>query len=301
MRFSIWPGPGNPWKSTLAVAQHAESTGWDGIWYADHFMPNTPSAEGPTNEAWTTLAGLAAAVPRVRLGTLVTGNTYRHPAVLAKIAAGVDNISDGRVVLGIGSGWQENEHEAYGLEFSTIGARLRRLDEACQVIKSLFANERTDFNGRFYQLKDAPLDPKPVQSPLPIMIGGGGEKVTLRITAQYADEWNVWGTPEVLIDKMKILDGHCANVGRDPKAIQRSAVAMLMIEGLNGDADAIKGAKGAGRPVVGGTVDEVKATIAEYQEAGVDEFIVPDFNLGGGEGRTAVMDAFINGVAPAFR
>ena len=127
---------------------------------------------------------VAVAVPRIRLGTLVTGNTYRHPAVLAKIAAGVDIISDGRVVLGIGSGWQENEHEAYGLEFSTVGGRLRRLEEACVIIKSLLANDRTDFDGEFYQLKDAPLDPKPVQDPLPLMIGGGGEKVTLRITAQ---------------------------------------------------------------------------------------------------------------------
>ena len=301
MRFSVWPGSAGTWASTLSIAKHAEATGWDGLWYADHFMPNTPTAEGPTNEAWTTLAGLAVAVPRIRLGTLVTGNTYRHPAVLAKIAAGVDIISDGRVVLGIGSGWQENEHEAYGLEFSTVGGRLRRLEEACVIIKSLLANDRTDFDGEFYQLKDAPLDPKPVQDPLPLMIGGGGEKVTLRITAQHADEWNVWGTPGVLRDKMAILDQHCEKLGRDPKEIERSAVAMLMIEGLNGDADAIAKAKGEGRPVVGGTIDEIKATIAEYQADGVEEFIVPDFNMGGGDKRQAVYDAFINEVAPSFR
>ncbi len=301
MRFGFWPGSANPWGGTLSVVNHAEATGWDGIWYADHFMPNTPTAEGPTNEAWTTLAGLAAAVPRLRLGALVTSNTYRHPAVLAKIAAGVDIISGGRVILGIGSGWQENEHEAYGLEFSTVGGRLRMLDEALQVIKSLLANDRTDFDGKFYQIKNAPLDPKPVQSPLPIMIGGGGEKVTLRLTAKYAEEWNVWGLPQVLRQKMAILDQHCADVGRDPKAIERSAVAMLMIEGLNGSADAIRKAKSSDRPVVGGTIDDIKATIAEYQETGVTEFIVPDFNMGVGKRRTAVMDAFINDIAPSFR
>ena len=175
------------------------------------------------------------------------------------------------------------------------------LDEALQVIKSLLANDRTDFDGKFYQIKNAPLDPKPVQSPLPIMIGGGGEKVTLRLTAKYAEEWNVWGLPQVLRQKMAILDQHCADVGRDPKAIERSAVAMLMIEGLNGSADAIRKAKSSDRPVVGGTIDDIKATIAEYQETGVTEFIVPDFNMGVGKRRTAVMDAFINDIAPSFR
>lgn len=298
MRFSVWPGPGNPWQSTLEVARHAEAAGWDGIWYADHFMPNTPTAEGPTNESWTTLAALAAAVPRLRIGTLVTGNTYRHPAVLAKMAAGVDIISGGRLVLGLGAGWQENEHRAYGIEFSTVGGRLRRLEEACQIIRSLFENRRTTFNGRYYQLKDAPLDPKPVQQHVPLLIGGGGEKVTLRIAAKYADEWNIWGTPQMLRDKMVVLDQHCEAVGRDPASITRTAVALLM---LTDDQEAVQRARASGRPVVAGTVDQVRETIAEYQEAGVGEFIVPDFTLGTGEQRRAVLDTFINEVAPHFR
>ena len=124
---------------------------------------------------------------------MVSCNTYRHPAVLAKIAATVDNISGGRLVLGLGAGWQENEHRAYGLDFDTLGGRSKRMEEACQVIKALFTNRRSDYDGRYYQLVDAPLEPKPVQDPLPLLIGGGGEKVTLRITAQYADEWHVWG------------------------------------------------------------------------------------------------------------
>jgi len=298
VRFGFWPGPNSPWSELLDLARHAEATGWDGIWYADHFMPNAEDTSGPTNEAWTSIAAIAATVPRVRIGTLVTGNTYRHPAVLAKMAAGVDNISGGRLVLGLGSGWQENEHAAYGIHFSTIGGRLSRLEEACQVIKSLFENDKTTFAGKHYQLTEAPLAPKPVQTPLPLMIGGGGEQRTLRITAKYADEWNVWGTPEVLRQKMAVLDRHCAEVGRDPKAIQRSAVAMLV---LTDDESVIERSRASGRPVIAGDAEAVRAVIREYQDAGVDEVIIPDFNMGGAERKKATMDAFITDVAPAFR
>lgn len=190
MKFSVWPNIAGKWTDLLDLAHHAEQTGWDGLWVADHFMPNAaaPADLGPTNEAWTTLAAIAGSVPRIRLGTLVTGNTYRHPAVLAKQAATVDNISGGRLVLGMGSGWQENEHIAYGIPFYTVGSRLRRLEEACQVLKGLFSGERTTFEGKYYTLTDAPLAPKPVQGTLPLLIGGGGEKLTLRIAATYADE-----------------------------------------------------------------------------------------------------------------
>ena len=178
-------------------------------------MPNQEDNSGPTGEAWTSIAALAASVPRIRLGTMVTGNTYRHPAVLAKMAAQVDDISGGRLILGIGSAWQQNEHEAYGIPFYTVGSRLRRLEEAVQVICSLFENERTDFDGKFYQLTNAPLAPKPVQRPHPpILIGGDGEKVTHRLAAQYADEWNVWGDSDLLRHKIGILEQQCTDVGR---------------------------------------------------------------------------------------
>lgn len=298
MRFAFWPGGQQPWSAILESAQHVEATGWDGIYFADHFMPNADDNSGPTHEAWTTIAALAAAVPRVRIGTLVTGNTYRHPALLAKMAAGIDHISGGRLVLGLGSGWQENEHAAYGLEFSTVPGRLNRLDEACQVIKSLFANERTTFAGRYYQLKDAPLAPKPIQTPLPLLIGGGGEKRTLRIVAKYADEWNVWGTPDILRQKMAILDQHCADVGRDPKAIQRSAVALLVI---SDDQALIERTRASGRPVIAGDVAGVREVIRDYQRSGVDEVIIPDFNLGPMERKKATLDTFIREVAPEFR
>ena len=145
MRFSFWPDAGQPWSDLLAMGRHAEATGWDGFWVADHFMPDAQDASGPVHEVWSLLAALAATVPRIRLGPMVSCNTYRHPAVLAKIAATVDHVSNGRLVLGIGSGWQENEHRAYGLEFDTVIGRLRRMEEACQIIKGLFEQDRFTF------------------------------------------------------------------------------------------------------------------------------------------------------------
>src|SRR5438132_786134 len=150
VKFSAWPGSATAWANLVDECQAVEKLGWDGIWFADHFMPNREENLGPTQEVWTLLAGLAAIVPRVRLGSLVTGNTYRNPAVLAKEVAQVDIISGGRAVLGLGAGWQENEHVAYGMPFYTVGQRLRRLEEAVQIIRSLFANDHTNFDGRYY-------------------------------------------------------------------------------------------------------------------------------------------------------
>jgi F420-dependent oxidoreductase-like protein len=300
LKFSAWPGSASPWPDLLDEAQHVAATGWDGLWIADHFMPNRPDNTGPTQEAWTVLAGLAACVPRVRLGTLVTGNTYRNPAVLAKQAAQVDIISGGRCVLGIGAGWQQNEHEAYGIPFYTTGGRLRRLEEAVQVIRSLLDNEHTDFDGRFYKLRNAPLSPKPIQAHLPILVGGGGEKVTMRIAAQYADEWNTWGTPQVIAHKVKVLERHCEAVGRDPRSVRRSAQAVVTI---SDDPEVVQRARSAGGfASIAGSLSEVRDQIAAYAEAGLDEFIVPDFNLGREVARRKeALDRFIEDVAPAFR
>ena len=299
MRFGFWPGPNNSWSDTLALAKHAETTGWHGLWYADHFMPNAEDTSGPTSECWTTLAALGATVPRVRIGALVTGNTYRHPAVLAKMAANVDNISGGRCVLGLGAGWQENEHKAYGINFSTLGGRMNRFEEACQVVTGLFANAQTDFSGKYYQLTNAPLAPKPIQQPLPLLIGGGGEQRTLRIAAKYANEWNVWGTPEVLARKGAILDQYCQEIGRDPKSIKHSTQGMLV---LTDDSAAVERMKASGRPVIGGDGPGVRAVIEQYAEAGVDEVIIPDFNLGASvEAKMAIMDRFANEVMAHFK
>ena len=296
MRFSFWPNPSQPWKDVLPLAQHVERTGWDGVWYADHFMPNAPDTSTPWPEAWITLAALGAAVPRLRIGTLVAGNTYRHPAVLAKMAATLDHITGGRVVLGLGAGWQENEHRQYGVPFYTTGERLARLDEACQVIKKLFSDTKASFDGKFYRLTDASLEPKPVQRPLPLLIGGGGEKKTLRITAKCADEWNVWGTVDILKHKMAILDRHCAEVGRKPKDIQRSAVALLFMSEDKAFLDGMRGRK-MQQPAIIGTPEEVKDIVAQYAAIGVDELIVPDFTLGPTEQKLKTLDTFIHRVA----
>ena len=286
MRFGFWPNPMSPWPDLLEVCKHAEAGGWDGIWYADHFMPAGRDNSGPTNESWTFVTALAALVPRVRIGHLVGGNTYRHPAVVAKMAAGVDHVSGGRFVLGLGAGWQESEHRAYGIPLYEVGERLARLDEACHVVRGLLREERTTFSGKHYQLEDAPLNPKPLQAALPLMIGGGGERVTLRIVARHADEWNVWGTPEVLRHKMQILDRHCADLSRDPKAVQRSAVAHVDF----GDA----GQPNLKQPaVIGPGDDAIRAALQEFVAAGVDEFIVPDFNFGSSvDARKRLMDRF---------
>ncbi len=300
MRLSFWPGPAQSFEDVLALAKHVEQTGWDGFWYADHFMANSEDTSGPHSEAWTTLAALGALVPRIRIGTLVSGNTYRHPAVLAKMAATLDQITEGRVVLGLGAAWQENEHRAYGIPFYTLGERLQRLDEACQVIRGLFENEKTTFHGKFYQLEEAPLAPKPVQSPLPLLIGGGGEKVTLRITASWADEWNVWGDVATLQHKMSVLDKHCVEVGRDPAAIQRSAAALLFLVDDPDTAKKLRGSRGASTMVIG-NVEQVREILRGYADAGVDELIIPDFNLGPMDAKIATLDRFIEEVAPVVR
>ncbi len=298
MKFSIWPRSSVPYAELLAAAQHAEATGWDGLWIADHFMPNQADTSGPVGEAWTLVAALAASVPRVRIGTLVSGNTYRHPAVLAKMAAQVDIISGGRFTLGLGAGWQRNEHEAYGIAFADVRGRLDRLEEASQVVRGLLTNASTTFEGRYYQLTDAPLSPKPLQDPLPLLIGGGGERRTLRIAAQYADAWNVWGTPEVLRQKGEVLERHCADVGRDPSEIARSANAMLV---FTDDAEAAEEARSGGRPVMAGDAAQLREQVEQYAAAGVDELIIPDFNMPTPEERSATYDRFMDEVAAEFR
>ena len=298
MRFGFWPNPRSNYEDTKTLALHAEATGYDGIWLADHFLPEEPELI-PVHESWITMAALSRDVPRVRIGTMVTGNTYRHPAILANMVATMDNLNEGRSVLGIGSGWQQNEHEAYGIEYGTVGSRLRMLDEACQIFQGLFNNDYFDFEGEFYRLNHAPLEPKPKQEKLPLMIGGGGEKVTLKIAAKYADEWNVWGDVETLKQKGTILDQHCETIGRDPSEIERCAVALLF---LSDNEEYLKRVRGAtGMASIIGNVSEVRDTVAAYQEAGVEEIIIPDFTLGtligADQKKKDLMEQFIKDVA----
>lgn len=294
MRFGYWPGTSNlQWEELLSSSKHAASTGWDGIWVEDHFMPNAEDTSGDLLECWAVVTALAVAVPDVRIGNLVCSNTYRHPTLLANIAATVDVISGGRLVLGIGAGWQENEHLAYGLEFETVGWRMQRLEEACELITSMFKQPQTNFDGKHYQLADAPLEPKGAPR---LLVAGGGEKRTMKIAAKYADEWNVWGLPDRLRQKMAVLDGHCEDLGRDPKSIERSAVAMVYVtpEHYTPDPDA------EGPALMRGTAEQIKQMLGEYAEAGVDEVIIPAFNLGKGAQLLESMDEFINDLAKEF-
>ncbi|OGL09389.1 MAG: hypothetical protein A3I17_03535 [Candidatus Rokubacteria bacterium RIFCSPLOWO2_02_FULL_72_37] len=311
MRFGLFTSMGaQTWEGVLDLWRHVEATGWDVACVTDHFMPNTPEREGPMLEAWSTLAALAVSVPRIRIGTIVLGNTYRHPAVVAKMAAQVDIISGGRLLLGLGAGWQENEHEAYGIPFHTTRERLERLDEACQVLKSLWTRSRSDFAGRYYRLSNAPLDPKPVQKPHPeLMLGGGGERVTLRIVAKHADHWNVWGGPQVLARKGAILDEHCTAVGRDPKTITRSANMVLLITDKKDEIDRLAEtiATRLGRHVadardtcLAGTPEQIRDQLRQLQAARVGVLFIPSL-FRPLDALRRDMDRFIAEIAPAFR
>jgi F420-dependent oxidoreductase-like protein len=207
-----------------AVWRIADEAGFDHCWCMDHFATLGGHDDGPIFEAWTLLAAMAAATSRTRIGCAVTGNTYRHPAVLAKAAVTIDHLSGGRLEFGIGAGWAENEHTMLGLPFGTAGDRADRLEEACQVIRSLWTQARASFAGQHYQLTDAVAEPKPVQQPHPpIWIGGAGRRRTLRIAAQHASVWNApGGSPEEVTELSGVLDRHCAEVGRDPSEIRRS-------------------------------------------------------------------------------
>ncbi len=210
----------------LAVWRTADAIDvYESGWTFDHFYPIFADPTGPCLEGWTTLTALAQATTRLRLGTLVTGIHYRHPAVLANMAAALDIISHGRLELGIGAGWNEEESGAYGIELGSIRERFDRFEEACQVLIGLLSAETTTFSGTYYQLANARNEPKGPQRPHPpICIGGSGEKRTLKITAKYAQHWNfVGGTPAEFARKREVLAAHCADIGRDPKQITLSA------------------------------------------------------------------------------
>lgn len=303
MRFSIWPSPTWSWEEILDLTRHCESTGWDGVYFADHFMPNSAGdatpLDGDTIECWSVMAALAATVPRLRLATLVTSVTYRHPAVLANIAAAVDNISGGRLLLGLGAGWQENEHASYGIDLGTVKQRLDRFEEACTVIRSLLREPRTTFAGSYYRVSDAPNQPAPVQARLPILIGGAGEKRTMRTAAALADEWNAWTSPDRLSHKVGVLRRHCEAIGRDPAEVAVSTQALVF---LSRDERWLSGVRERmGSNAVVGTPAQVTDIMGAYAEAGADEFILPGFTMADPGGRADICDLFIEEVAPELR
>ncbi|CAN5615794.1 LLM class flavin-dependent oxidoreductase [soil metagenome] len=302
MRFSLWTNLQQPWTDLLEEVRHAEATGWDGIYVADHFMGDATSfgpSETPTFESTATLAALASATERMRLGTLVLGNTYRHPAVVAKWASTVDHVSGGRLVLGIGAGWQQNEHDQYGIELPDPGPRVERFEEACWVLRSLLGDVRTTVLGDHYRLIEAVSEPKPVQPALPLLIGAKGDRM-LGVVARHADEWNMWGLPDTIAERAAVLAQRCEAEGRDPATIDRSCQALVF---LTDDADRAAKVIGrtAPRATVAGTVELFAETVAAWREVGVSEVIVPDFALGDGAARAERMDEIIERVGAEFR
>ncbi|MGH9297582.1 MAG: TIGR03560 family F420-dependent LLM class oxidoreductase, partial [Acidimicrobiales bacterium] len=299
MRLVCWIGTERPYEEVLETALLAERLGYDGIYLADHFMADTTPPAGSRLEAWTTLAALAARTERVRLGVLVSGNTYRHPAILAKMAATTDRISDGRLVLGLGAGWQLSEHVAYGIELPEVPELLGRLDEACQVIRSLLTKDRSDFDGRWYHLEDAPCDPKPVQARLPLLLGVSGEKIAMGIAAREADIWNYWGTPDQIGHKISVLEQHCETAGRDPSTIERSAQALIRMSTDAAELERWR-SEPARMPTIVGTPEELSGELARYDELGVDEFVVSERVLGESTSeRAEVLEQLINEVGAA--
>jgi len=226
LRWGVKTAPQHTtYDAIVQVWQEAEQTpAFESAWLFDHFSPIQGDLDGPILEGWVLLAALAAQTSRLRLGLMVAGNTYRHPAIHAHMAATVDVISNGRLDFGIGAGWNEYEHESMGIPLYQPGERIRRLGEACEITRELFTQPLTTFDGKYYHLKDARLEPKPVQKPYPpFVIGGGGEQLTLRVVARYANIWNSTGTdPETFRHKIQVLREHCAEIGRDPSEIELS-------------------------------------------------------------------------------
>ena len=223
MELSGIDGAAAKWDKAVEIAVRAEELGYDSIWVYDHFHNVPRPAHEAVFECWTTMAAISQRTSRVRLGQMVGCNSYRQPAVLAKITSTVDVISGGRLDWGIGAGWYENEYRGYGFEFPKPKDRIGMLREAVEIVRSMWTEEETTFNGKYYKLSRANCDPKPLQSPHPpIWIGGGGEQLTLRVVARHADYSNFGGRPDEWARKREILKGHCAAVGRDEETIGKT-------------------------------------------------------------------------------
>jgi F420-dependent oxidoreductase-like protein len=301
------PQEDTTWNDLVETWQEAESLGYDNAWVYDHFIPIIGKKDGPALEGWALLAGLARETKKIRIGALVTGNTYRHPALLAKIATTVDHLSDGRLNFGIGAAWEEYEHRAYGIPFYTAEERAARLDEALKVITLLWSADHPTFEGNYYKLFQAPFEPKPVQKPHPpIVLGGKGKKWIMPIVARYADEWNVpiGVTPLGLKQRMNILREECQRIGRS-RCVQEVSVFLPLVNmssiPLAGPATRLGARlvveKRIARSLLAGSPEDIRKRIQEFVDAGATRVIVslrPPFDRD-------LMKRFATEVIPAFR
>jgi len=257
MRFGIVTDQNMSWSETVERWQLFERLGFDSIWDCDHFVqPSRPT--GPYFEAWTLLAGLAARTERIRVGVLVSSNTFRHPALLAKQAATVDHLSNGRLEVGLGAGWYEPEHRMFGLDFPDPPELVGRYREAVEVVDRLLRNDTSTYDGSYYQLREATFRPAPVQKPRPPLLLAAHRPRMLRIIADYADTWNSFGTVDEMRERNDILDEACAAIGRDPRTIVRSLYGWAAL--MSADPWA--------------SVAAFEEMVGRYGEAGVNEFLI---------------------------
>jgi F420-dependent oxidoreductase-like protein len=284
IRFSIQtPLEGASFAILARHWQAAERLGYDSVWLDDHFYGVVTPPSDDALECWTLMAALARETSTLRFGTLVACNGYRPPALVAKMAASVDQISNGRLEFGLGAGWYEQEFTAYGYDFPPIGVRLRQLDEALHICRRMWTEERATYAGKYHRVRDAWCNPKPLQKPYPpITVGGGGERVLLRIVATHADRWNFGGSVADFRHKLAVLDAHCQEIGRDPRTIEKSWFGNVIIEP---DAERLRRrlAKRAARAgaateqldqrMIVGTPAGAIARIREYVAIGVTHFI----------------------------
>jgi F420-dependent oxidoreductase-like protein len=266
------------WPSLRVAVETAEAAGADDLWIDDHLLTDEGDPTSPKLEAWSTLAAVAAVTTRVRLGLLVAANTLRSPGLTAKLAITVDHISNGRLNLGLGSGWFEGEHQAFGFDYgSGFGERLDRLAESVEIVRRLLDGERFSHDGRFYRLRDALAAPLPIQAHLPILIGGSGPQKTLRIVARHADLWNTYGSPDSVAASNAILRARCAEIGRDDAEIERTVNLNVVVRSQRAEAERVwagyaaehQPREGEGRLLVGGPVAAVAEALAAYAAIGV--------------------------------
>jgi F420-dependent oxidoreductase-like protein len=283
IRFGLHSGPQNTtYDDYRDLWLRAEELGFDWVSDFDHFLPIHADPTGPQFEGLTLLSALAAQTSRVRCGMLVLGVTYRHPAVVANMAATIDHVSGGRLELGMGAAWFELEHQQYGIPFPRIGVRMDMLDEACRIMRSLWTQETTTFEGKHFQLKDARMEPKPVQEHLPLVIGGSGERRTLRIVAEHGDIWNTfYGDEDHYRHLLDVLDGHCSDVGRDPADVRKSLTFRAILRDDEQEArEALRELYGDSPPerlmsmMIVGTPEQAVERLRPYADAGVGDFLM---------------------------
>ena len=271
--------PVEAYEAMTRVAQTADEVGFASAWLVDHFHTIPLPSQEVTFECWTTTAAIARDTTRIRIGQMVTCNGYRHPALLAKMASTVDVLSHGRLNFGIGAGWYEHEYRAYGYDYPEAPDRLRLLREAVQVIRAMWTQEEAVFEGKYYQIRGAINQPKGVQKPhIPLLIGGGGEKVTLKLVAQYGDACNIGGDLETIKRKLAVLKDHCETVGRDYESIHRTVTRMCSIGETNEQASAKIPAGLRDRPFAVGALignpDTIRQHLTELETIGVQEVIL---------------------------